>query len=62
MQALAKGGYQVGKMAKYNYCDDPKGYGITIETLVEEDALLQYCELDTLAMVILMQGLMEFNY
>ena len=39
MQALAKGGYQVGEMAKYKYCDDPQGYGITIETLVEEDAL-----------------------
>ena len=41
MQALAKGGYQVGEMAKYKYCDDPQGYGITIETLVEEDALQQ---------------------
>ena len=39
MQALAKGGYQVGEMAKYKYCDDPQGYGITVETLVEEDAL-----------------------
>ena len=39
MQALAKGGYQVGEMAKYKYCDDPQGHGITIETLIEEDAL-----------------------
>ena len=62
MQALAKGGYQVGEMAKYKYCDDPQGYGITVETLVEEDALPQYCELDTLTMVMLMLGLMEFDY
>ncbi len=41
MQALAKGGYQVGEMSQYKYCDDPQGYGITIETLVEEDALQQ---------------------
>ena len=39
MQALAKGGYQVGEMAKFKYCDDPQGYGITIDTLVEEEAL-----------------------
>lgn len=39
MQALAKGGYQVGEMAKYKYCDDPHGYGITIDTLAEEEAL-----------------------
>jgi hypothetical protein len=39
MQALARGGYQVGEMAKYKYCDDPQGYGITIETLNEEEAL-----------------------
>ena len=39
MQALAKGGYQVGEMAKFKYCDDPKGFGMTVETLDEELAL-----------------------
>jgi hypothetical protein len=39
MQALARGGYQVGEMAKYKYCDDPQGYGITVETLNVEEAL-----------------------
>ena len=39
MQALAKGGYQVGEMAKYKYCDDPKGFDIAVETLDEEEAL-----------------------
>jgi len=39
MQALAKGGYQVGEMAKYKYCDDPKGSNITVDTLNEDDAL-----------------------
>ena len=39
MQALAKGGYQVGEMAKYKYCDDPNGFGITVDTLDEERAL-----------------------
>jgi hypothetical protein len=39
MQALAKGGYQVGELAKYKYCEDPNGQHITIETLDEEDAL-----------------------
>lgn len=39
MQALAKGGYQVGEMAKYKYCDDPIGSGITVESLVDDEAL-----------------------
>ena len=39
MQALAKGGYQVGEMAKYKYCEDPKGCTITVDTLNEKEAL-----------------------
>jgi len=39
MQALAKGGYQVGELAKYKYCADPIGEKITIDTLNEEEAL-----------------------
>ncbi len=31
IKALAKGGYQVGELAKYKYCDDPIGDNITIE-------------------------------
>mgnify|MGYP000031246130 CR=1 FL=1 len=39
MQALAKGGYQVGELAKYKYCKDPIAENITIATLNEEEAL-----------------------
>jgi hypothetical protein len=39
MQALAKGGYQIGELAKYKYCNDPIAENITISTLNEEEAL-----------------------
>jgi len=39
MRALAKGGYQVGELAKYKYCSDPIGQQITIDTLNENEAL-----------------------
>ncbi len=39
MQALAKGGYQIGELAKYKYCKDPIAENITISTLNEEEAL-----------------------
>jgi hypothetical protein len=39
LQALAKGGYQIGELAKYKYCKDPIVENITISTLCEEEAL-----------------------
>lgn len=36
--ALADSGYQVGELAKYKFCDDPMGMGITIDTLNYEAA------------------------
>ena len=39
MQALAKGGYQVGELAKYKYCKDPIAENITINSFNEEEAL-----------------------
>ncbi len=39
LQALAEGGFQVGELAKYMFCDDPSGEGITIDTLNYEEAL-----------------------
>ena len=38
--AFAKGGYQIGKFAKYKYSNDPIKDRISIENLNEEDALL----------------------
>jgi hypothetical protein len=38
--ALAKGGYQVGELAKYYFCDDPKNELITIDALDYEEAVL----------------------
>lgn len=36
LKALAKGGYQVGELAKYKYCDNPIGQHITVEEKGEE--------------------------
>ena len=39
MEALAKGGFQVGEMSKFKYCNDPYREKITVDTLNYEDAL-----------------------
>lgn len=39
MKNLAEGGYQVGELAKYYFCDDPVAADITIETLDYEESL-----------------------
>lgn len=39
LQALAKGGYQVGELAKYYYCDNPAKEKISISTLDYDEAL-----------------------
>jgi len=41
LQALAEGGFQVGELAKFYFCDDPAGQAITIETLDYEEALAE---------------------
>lgn len=41
LAALAEGGYQVGELAKYLFCDDPVTAGITIEALDYESSLSQ---------------------
>lgn len=41
LQALAEGGYQVGELAKYLFCDDPVRDNITITELNREVALQQ---------------------
>ncbi len=40
LKALAEGGFQVGELAKYMFCDDPVGDDITVETLNTDEALL----------------------
>jgi len=62
MQALAKGGYQVGEMAKYKYCDDPKGFDITVETLAEEEALrITQEKLKSNPNVVIAEGAFRYN-
>lgn len=39
LEALADGGHQVGALAKFRYHPDPYGAGITVDTLVKEDAI-----------------------
>lgn len=39
LEALAKGGFQVGELAKYYFCEDPVIEGITIDTLDYREAL-----------------------
>lgn len=39
LEALADGGHQVGALAKFRYHPDPYGAGITVETLVKDDAV-----------------------
>jgi len=41
LRSLAEGGYQVGELAKYYFCDDPLTAGITIETLDYEESLAE---------------------
>ncbi len=41
LMALAEGGYQVGELAKYMFCDDPVREDITIEELDYENSLNQ---------------------
>lgn len=45
LESLAEGGYQVGELAKYYFCDDPVSEKITITTLNSEEALLQTQEM-----------------
>ncbi|MCG2592991.1 DUF2779 domain-containing protein [Ramlibacter sp. XY19] len=39
LEALADGGHQVGALAKFRYHPDPYGAGITVDTLVKDDAI-----------------------
>lgn len=39
LQALAEGGFQVGELAKFLFCDDPVGQNITIDTLDYDESL-----------------------
>ncbi len=39
LQALAEGGYQVGELAKYLFCEDPVAEDITIDILGYEESL-----------------------
>ena len=39
LEALAEGGFQVGELAKFLFCDDPIGEKITIESLEYDEAL-----------------------
>lgn len=41
LEALAKGGFQVGELAKYYFCDDPVKEKITIDTLDYDKAVSQ---------------------
>jgi hypothetical protein len=41
LRNLAEGGYQVGELAKYYFCDDPLKTGITIETHEHEEAIAE---------------------
>ncbi len=41
LKSLAEGGFQVGELAKYYFCNDPVAEEITIETLNYEEALQQ---------------------
>lgn len=41
LQALADGGFQVGELAKYYFCDDPINEKITIGTLDYDEALME---------------------
>jgi hypothetical protein len=41
MKSLAEGGFQVGELAKYYFCDDPVAARLTIETLDYEESLTE---------------------
>ncbi len=39
LKALAEGGFQVGELAKYMFCEDPVAQQITVDTLNYDDDL-----------------------
>lgn len=41
LKNLAEGGFQVGELAKYYFCDDPQADAMTIETLGYEESLTE---------------------
>lgn len=44
LKSLAEGGFQVGELAKYYFCNDPVAENISIDTLNYEEALRQTSE------------------
>lgn len=50
LAALRDGGFQVGELALQYY-----GKGVLIDNLGEKKALMDYCELDTLTAIMLLQ-------
>ena len=44
LKSLAEGGFQVGELAKYYFCNDPVAENISIDTLNYQEALRQTAE------------------
>lgn len=62
LEALAKGGFQVGELAKYYFTEDPAREGITIQTMDFEEALAETRKrLATPGRVVIAEGAFQFG-
>ena len=62
LKALADGGFQVGELAKYMFCEDPVGENITVDTLNYDEALQQTNEkLSLSGKVVIAEGAFKHN-
>ena len=62
LEALAKGGYQVGELAKYKYSNDPITEEITVETLDYSEAIsITNSKLNESKNVVIAEGAFSFK-
>lgn len=62
LEALAKGGFQVGELAKYYFADDPAAENITITTLDYEEAIAETrCRLNQPGRVVIAEAAFKFK-
>ncbi len=62
LMALAEGGFQVGELAKYMFCEDPVADAITVDTLDYKDALRRTNEmLARPGKVVIAEGAFVYN-
>jgi len=62
LQALAEGGFQVGELAKFHFCDDPGGEKMTVESLDHDVALKETQKRINEGKVVIAEGAFRFEH